>query len=369
MASKRSPVKRTGIHSDTTSLSQPSSQQVLIVEDEVLLAREIESHLLSLGYRIPAIARSASEAILILNHQSIDVVLMDITLGGEMDGITAASYVRQTFHLPIVYLTAYSDVHMLHQATSTCPSGYLMKPCTTADLQITLEIALAQHQFEGQLRQELRDAERRSTVNKMTGILTAHRLLAMAEKEFHRARRYGHPFSVMMLNTNALSRFKCMESESAQQAVQLSDRFVVTVANTAQKCLRQADYIGHLSEDGLGVILPETDAQSATAVAERIRHTLAKLSPEIVTADAMDIDAEKGTVPEAESLGADNQLGDRWISISIGLADWHPTDADVMAVVQRAADSLAKAQRRDGNTIEIHPVLFQDDLNGEHPQI
>ena len=351
MASKRSSVRRTTIPFNVsattiaTATAQTASPQVLIVEDEMLLARELEAHLVELGYSITAIALSAPDAIAILKTQPVDIVLMDIMLSGEMDGIATAVYVRQEFHLPIIYLTAYSDVHMLSQAAFTCPSGYLMKPCTTTDLRITLEIALAQHQLEDELRQALINAERLKTVDNVTGILTAPRLLSMAEKEFHRARRYQHPFSLMMLNITPM-----VEGSRGGESLHdqgMSDRILSTIAHTIQHCLRQADYLGHLETEGFGLILPETNAQSAITVAERIRQALILLPLQDSPLAATAVERPEIDSPPVETLVT---------TVSIGVAEWGPTDSEGMDIFRRAENALRQAQRQGDNAIVVQPI-------------
>ena len=357
MASKRSSVKRTSIPFHRSSTAKAASHQVLIVEDEILLAREIEAHLMDLGYGITAIALSASDAIAILQSQPVDIVLMDIVLKGEMDGISAAAYVRQEFHLPVVYLTAYSDVYMVSQAAFTCPSGYLMKPCTTTDLQITLEIALAQHQLEDNLRQALIQAERLTTIDQVTGILTAPRLLTMAEKEFHRASRYQHPFAVVMLTTAPMGEDVPMRGLHEPG---INDRFLSTVAHTVQNCLRQADYLGHLENEGLGLILPETDARSATTVAERIQQTLAQLplnSAEINAPSPSWVDPDS---PSLDVYKANDKQRNIRLSANIGVAAWDPLDSDFMDVIQRAENALVTARQQGSNSIVVRPLSSKE---------
>jgi CheY-like chemotaxis protein len=121
---------------------------ILIVEDEIIIGRELESRLQALGYRVPGIATSGLEAIRLAEQSRPDLVLMDIVLPGETDGIDTAQLMRQRWSIPIVYLTAYTDKATLLRAKVTKPYGYIVKPYSEAELQANVEMALYKHQAE-----------------------------------------------------------------------------------------------------------------------------------------------------------------------------------------------------------------------------
>jgi PAS domain S-box-containing protein len=127
--------------------------RILIVEDETIVAFNIQSRLEGLGYTVVAIVTSGEAALEQVAMASPDLVLMDIKLRGKVDGITAAEQIRQQFQLPVVYLTAYTDEETLSRAKVTEPYGYILKPFEARDLNTTIEMALYKHQTEQQLRQ------------------------------------------------------------------------------------------------------------------------------------------------------------------------------------------------------------------------
>ena len=126
--------------------------KVLVVEDEVIVARSIASQLNQLGYIVTGTASSAKVAITKASETKPAIVLMDIILKGEMDGIAAASYIREHLDIPVIFLTAYGDDQTLKRAKITQPYGYVVKPFTIKDLQIAIEIALLKYQLEIELR-------------------------------------------------------------------------------------------------------------------------------------------------------------------------------------------------------------------------
>ncbi|HTB07197.1 MAG TPA: response regulator [Bacteroidia bacterium] len=127
---------------------------VLIVEDEVIIARDLAQTLTKLGYLVVGHCVKGEDAITMVEEKMPDIILMDIMLKGDMTGIDAAKEIRKKFQLPVVYLTAYSDEDSIGRANSSGPSGYLVKPFKANDLRATIETALYRFKEEMQLRKE-----------------------------------------------------------------------------------------------------------------------------------------------------------------------------------------------------------------------
>ncbi|MEA5583685.1 ATP-binding protein [Nodularia harveyana UHCC-0300] len=126
--------------------------RILVVEDEVIVARTIANQLSQLGYMVTGKASSGAVAIAKALETKPQLVLMDIILKGNMDGITAAASIREQLDIPVIFLTAYSDDQTLQRAKLTQPFGYVVKPFTAKDLKIAVEIGLLKHQLERDLR-------------------------------------------------------------------------------------------------------------------------------------------------------------------------------------------------------------------------
>ena len=123
--------------------------RIAIVEDEGLIAADLESMLKNAGYAVAGIADSAPTALALIEKTSPDVVLMDIRLKGPEDGIAVAGLLREKFDLPVIYLTASDDRETLKRAARTEPSGYVKKPITTASLRSAIETALSRRRQGG----------------------------------------------------------------------------------------------------------------------------------------------------------------------------------------------------------------------------
>jgi hypothetical protein len=129
-----------------------SKKQILVVEDEGLIAADIRRQLERLGYAVPAIASSGEEALRAARATSLDLVLMDIHLKGEVDGIAAARALKSELQLPVIYITAHADQATVDRATVTEPLAYILKPVTDGDLRSAVQIALYKHEMERRLR-------------------------------------------------------------------------------------------------------------------------------------------------------------------------------------------------------------------------
>jgi CheY-like chemotaxis protein len=122
--------------------------RALIVEDETLIAEELKERLERFGFYVIAAVDSAEEGIQIATTERPDLVLMDVRLRGEMDGVQAAAEIRQRVDVPVIYLTAYSDHVTLDRAKHTEPYGYVLKPFHERELQVTIELAMHRHALE-----------------------------------------------------------------------------------------------------------------------------------------------------------------------------------------------------------------------------
>ena len=131
-----------------------TKKEILVVEDEIIVGEHIRRCLQNLGYSVCSVASSGKKAIEEAEEKKPDLVLMDIVLQGEMDGIETASQIRSRFNIPVVYLTAYSDEKILERAKITEPYGYIIKPFNERELHINIEIALYKHTAERELSEK-----------------------------------------------------------------------------------------------------------------------------------------------------------------------------------------------------------------------
>ncbi|HEX6767369.1 MAG TPA: response regulator, partial [Polyangiaceae bacterium] len=151
---------RTKQGKDRTNMLEQSSTKmgtsILVVEDERLVARDLEASLRMMGYDVIGTTATGEDCLERADVHRPDLVLMDVRLAGSMDGIETAQHLRARFDVPVVYLTAYVDEHTVARARDTGPQGYVVKPFRSGELRSAIEIALFKHRAESRLRERER---------------------------------------------------------------------------------------------------------------------------------------------------------------------------------------------------------------------
>ena len=126
--------------------------RILVVENEALVAKDIENKLRRIGYAVAGVALTGAEAVRMAEELCPHLILMDIKLRGEMDGIEAAGQIHTFLDVPIIYLTAFADTATLQRAKITDPAGYVIKPFEERELQVNIEVALNTHALHQKLK-------------------------------------------------------------------------------------------------------------------------------------------------------------------------------------------------------------------------
>lgn len=167
---------------------------ILIVEDEVLIAMDIRSTLVSLGFVVDDIASTGEEAVEMVERHRPELILMDIVLAGAMDGIEAARIIKDRFMSPVIYLTGNADMAAVTRARDTEPYGYVLKPINHHDLFSTIDTALMRRELESRLyhaNEELSSAneELQSTIEELQAsneeLARSQEELMVSENKFH----------------------------------------------------------------------------------------------------------------------------------------------------------------------------------------
>ena len=120
-------------------------KKILIVEDEILVAEDIRQTILELGYNVSSVVSSGEQAVEEANIHKPDLVLMDIFLSGEMDGIEAANQIHSRLNIPVIFLTAYDDKQIMEQTRISKPYAFINKPFNKRELHANIEFALQRH--------------------------------------------------------------------------------------------------------------------------------------------------------------------------------------------------------------------------------
>ena len=286
-----------------------SDAAVLVVEDDVLVAKDIERTLHRLGYRVVAVVRSARAALQAVGQTRPDLVLCDIGLKGGLDGIDLASSIRDQFGTPVVFLSGRSDAATLQRIARSGSVAYLMKPFREPELQASIALALRRHASDAQLQQQ-------ALTDELTGLYNRRGFLALAEQQLKVASRSARRVLLVFADLNGM---KAANDTFGHEA---GDQLLVDAAQALRGSFRDCDIIARLGGDEFAVLLVDPDSSSLEFVERRI----------------------------AESVRQLNANADRHcpLSISLGVCEWSPARHQTLDQLLAEADAKmyeAKAAR------------------------
>lgn len=231
--------------------------KILIVEDEAVIAMELEERLNHMGYQVTGCAATNASALQKIEAAPPDLVLMDIHLQGARDGIDTAEEIRSRYGLPVIYLTANAEKSTLQRAKLTAPFGYLLKPFREDELRATIEMAIHKHRADDYLREQ-------ATIDALTGLYNRRYLDEALPREFHRARRNNSELSVAMLD---IDKLKSVNDTYGHDA---GDRMIRHVAEMVQLSMRRSDLVCRYGGDEIAIVLPDTPLNDAVRKMEEI---------------------------------------------------------------------------------------------------
>lgn len=237
--------------------------KILIVEDESIVAFNLQQRLELMGYEVAGVADTGAESLALVAEHKPDLVLMDIHIKGEMDGIEVASRLSQNASVPVVYLTAYSEDTTLERARRTRPYGYLIKPFSERELHATIQMALERHQVQEALsasQRLLQQALKAATMGTVQLSIKADQLRVSGPPAALLNLPNGEPVSLAhglaMVNENDLPGL--LTRVRTDQSGSFSHEFRVQVGESGERWLKMdASYL----EDGLisGVLQDVTE--------------------------------------------------------------------------------------------------------------
>ncbi|MEG5058033.1 MULTISPECIES: EAL domain-containing protein [unclassified Microcoleus] len=247
-----------------------STKKILIVEDESIIAEDISDSLISLGYQITDIVYSGEEAIESVAKIRPNLVLMDVNLQGEIDGVTAAEEIRSRFQIPVVYLTAYADEKTLRRVNATKPFGYIVKPFEEKNLHTTIQIALHRHQHD-------------CLTNLPNRALLREQLSQVLDKQ------KALPVMIPVV-TLSLDRINRINSTLGHD---IGDSVLCKVAERLTNCTEKINFVARLEAAEFAIVLePVAEKQDAGKIAQNILDIVAQ--PIIVKGSELYVTASIG---------------------------------------------------------------------------
>lgn len=237
---------------------------VLIVEDEAIVAADLAETLSGMGYAPAGVAASADEALQCAAARCPDIVLVDIRIRGQRDGIETAALLREQFGVPVVYLTAHADEATIARAKETQPYGYLMKPVTAAGLRSAIEIGLHKHGLERRRSENERSVHERQEI--------ADRVGALAALAARLAHEVNNPLTAVLANAAFV----------AGELGKVADRIPTqapALIDATQEVVTAGERIAHLVAQLQELAGPGSPATGATDVANVARWAVRSTAP------------------------------------------------------------------------------------------
>lgn len=288
---------------------------ILIVEDELLFAKNLAQKLQKLGYKVIKIVSSGEGAIKQITKDKPDLILMDIAIKGHLNGIETAKTIQETYHIPVIYLTAYGDDDTLNKVFETQAYGYIIKPFKDQELKAILQIAFKQYEYNQKL-------EKQATTDPLTGVFNRRQFFDLAEKEIARSLRYHEPFSLLMIDIDHFKKINDTYGHS------IGDEIIKNVAKTIFNNLREVDLIGRFGGEEFIIILSKTELKDAVLVAERLR-----------------LKIESSSIKSADQIIK--------CTVSIGIGTYQENDQNIIDIINRADECLYCAKNQGRNQVNF----------------
>lgn len=294
----------------------------MIVEDESIIAEDLADSLKTMGYEVVDIVSSGEEAILIAAEKQPNLILMDVMLQGEMDGVTAAEQIQSNLQIPIIFLTAYTDNKTLQRVKATNPFGYIVKPFEERNLHLTIEIALQRHQYDPITLLPNRSLFRA----RLNEILSHNNKASLGDlcniNDSHKYQNFPK-IPILYINLDRINRIKVTLGSKNGELV------LCNMAKRLKESITGIDMLARLEAAEFAIILkPVKQKQDAIDVAQSI----------------LDIISQPMILEGYEV----------YITASIGITFYPLDDIEVDELLKNANAAMYHAQQKGGNNYQLH---------------
>ncbi len=295
--------------------------RILIVDDDDAIRASMQEFLERSGFTVFS-AATAEEAMVLLPREEIHVAITDIILPGQ-NGLELTDFIKSGYDIDVIVMTGYSGDYSYEEAINKGASDFVFKPVRFEELLLRLKRVLKERRLTHERAKMLGKLQNLATTDGLTKLYNSRHFYNQLDVEVSRSRRYKHPLSLLLLDIDHFKRFNDTHGHLA------GDKVLVTIGRNIQACLRAMDSAYRYGGEEFTVILPDTNAQEARTVAERIRQKIA---------------AEKHCAGEATQLT---------VTISVGVTAYINGE-QVADLVQRADQAMyvSKKEGRDRVTVQ-----------------
>lgn len=299
-----------------------SKSKIMIVEDESIIAEDLADSLEDMGYIVVDIVSSGEEAILMAAEKQPHLILMDVMLQGEIDGITAAEEIYSSLQIPIIFLTAYSDNQTLQRVKATNPFGYIVKPFEERNLYLTIEIALERHHYD-----PITHLPNRFLFKSKLDEILSHKNGDNSGNLYHINESHKHQNSpkipIFYISLDRINRIQVTLGSNNRELV------LCNIAKRLKESISDIEILAHLEAAEFAIILkPVKHKKNAIDIAESI----------------LDV------ISQSMVLGSDEV----YVTASIGIT-FYPLDGTVAdELLKNANAAMYHAQQKGGNNYQLH---------------
>ena len=260
-----------------TSPHGDAALRILVVEDEGIVAQDLQETLAKQGYEVVGVASEGVQAVYMAEELQPNLIVMDVGLRGEVDGIQAARMILERFHIPVIFLTGHRDIETLQRAVRTGPLGYILKPFQEVELRSAIEVAIHKHRADVANR-EREEALRRnaelmkslSLVDELTQLHNRRGFFELARQTLKIAKREHHAMGLFFIDLNGLKQI------NDHLGHQVGDQALRNSADVLRETFRDSDILARIGGDEFVALAHVT--RDTNALRERLRENLVKFN-------------------------------------------------------------------------------------------
>lgn len=295
-------------------------EHILIVEDDDAIRSSIHECLTKSDYNVFS-APSAEEAFEIIKSGTIQIVITDILLPGK-NGLQLTSQIKENYDIDVIVMTGYSEDYSYEEAINKGASDLVFKPFRFEELMLRLKRVLKERRLTKERNRILSKLENLAITDGLTKLYNLRHFYHLLEIEIDRCRRYGHPLALLLLD---IDNFKVYNDTYGHLE---GDKVLVKIGQIIQSCLRTMDTAFRYGGEEFTVILPETTAEEANNVANRIRTAV----------------EFENFFPEPENVVT--------VTISVGVTEYYNKES-LSAFIKRADQAMYLSKEKGRNAISF----------------
>ncbi len=298
---------------------------ILIVDDDKNVRNTMNEYVIAAGYSSRAVS-CAEEALDLLESNTFQVVITDIILPA-MGGLELTKTIKKDNDSDVIVMTGYSDDYSYEEAINIGASDFVIKPVRLEELMLRLRRVLKERQLTKERTRMMEKLQRLAITDGLTKLYNSRSFYSQLELEVDRFNRYGHPLALLLLDIDYFKKYNDAYGHLE------GDKVLVRFSQIIKSCLRANDSAYRYGGEEFTVILPETGAEEALTVAQRIRANL-----------------------EEEVFSPENG-GNVTVTISIGVTEYHAKE-ELATFIQRADKAMYHSKQNGRNRVS---TLYAND--------